>query len=249
MGMTPADVLADIDGWEGARVSVLSGGLSNHTWLVEKDGDRAVLKIDDQPRGAPYNTRRNEADIQSQACESGLANRVLYVHETVYLSEYVEGEVWSPDNLKDDAHLQQLAVALRKLHALPLTGRRFDAVGAARDYAQHARDADKRKVRECLGIIESAPRPQELCLCHNDLVAENIISTPQVRFLDWEYACDNDPLFDLATVAAHHALAWAQRRVLLDAYVGGDASQWHEPFAQQVELYEALLYLWQHSRP
>lgn len=248
MGMTPADVLAGIKGWAGARVSVLSGGLSNHTWLVEKDGEKAVLKIDDQPRGAPYNARRNEADIQSRACESGLANRVLYVDETVYLSEYVEGEVWSRDYLNDDAHLRQLAIALRKLHALPLTGRQFDAVGAARDYARRATDADEHKVRKCLGMIESAPRPQDLSLCHNDLVAENIISTPEVRFLDWEYACDNDPLFDLATVAAHHALTQAQRRVLLDAYVGGDASQWHEPFAQQAEIYEALLYLWQHSR-
>ncbi len=164
------------------------------------------------------------------------------------MSEYVEGEVWSPVYLNDDTHLRQLAVALRKLHALPLTGRQFDAIGAARDYAQQARDADERKVRECLGMIESAPRPQDLGLCHNDLVAENIISTPEVRFLDWEYACDNDPLFDLATVAAHHALTQAQRRVLLDAYVGGDASQWQEPLAQQAEIYEALLYLWQHSR-
>ena len=178
MGMTPADVLAGIDGWAGASVSVLSGGLSNHTWLVEKDGRTAVLKIDDEPRGA----------------------------------------------------------------------RTFDAAGAARDYARQIEEADERKVRECLDTIESAPRPLNLHLCHNDLVAENIISTPEIRFLDWEYASDNDPLFDLATVAAHHGLSPAQRSVLLDAYFGGDASQWHEPFAQQAEIYEALLYLWRHSR-
>ena len=248
MGMTPADVLAGIDGWAGASVSVLSGGLSNHTWLVEKDGRTAVLKIDDEPRGAPYNTRRNEAEIQSLACASGLANRVLHVDETVYMTEYVEGEVWSPDYLGDNAHLAQLAFALRGLHALPLTGRAFDAAGAARDYARQIEEADERKVRECLDTIESAPRPLNLHLCHNDLVAENIISTPEIRFLDWEYASDNDPLFDLATVAAHHGLSPAQRSVLLDAYFGGDASQWHEPFAQQAEIYEALLYLWRHSR-
>jgi thiamine kinase-like enzyme len=248
MGMTPGDVLARIEGWAGARVTVLDGGLSNHTWLVELDDRSAVLKIDDQPRREPYNTRRREAEIQSRAFEAGLANRVLYADQTVYLTEFVEGTVWSPACLHDSGKLGQLAIALRKLHSLPLTGRVFDAAGAARDYARHLDDADERRAGECLRLIEAAPRPGKLCFCHNDLVAENIISMPEVRFLDWEYACDNDPLFDLATVAAHHDLSAEQRTVLLDAYFDGDGSRWQEPLARQAELYEALLYLWQQSR-
>ena len=249
MGVTPEDVLAGIEGWAGAEVAELDGGLSNHTWRVKKDGRSAVLKIDDQPRGEPYNTRRNEAEIQMRAFEAGLANRVLYVDETVYLAEYVEGSVWSRECLHDETNLGKLGVALRKLHALPLTGRVFNAAGAARDYARRVRDADEGRVRECLRRIEVAPRPRNLCCCHNDLVAENIISTPAVRFLDWEYACDNDPMFDLATVAAHHGLTKQQRSVLLDAYFGADGSRWHEQLALQAEFYNALLYLWLKSRP
>jgi thiamine kinase-like enzyme len=246
--MTPRDVLARVGGWAGASVSVLGGGLSNHTWLVETDGRSAVLKIDDQPRGEPYNTRRREAEIQTRAFEAGLATRVLYADETVYMSEYVEGEVWSPARLHDCHSLEQLAAALRKLHSLPLTGRVFDAAGVARKYAQQVGDADEHKVRDCLRRIDASPLPRNPCFCHNDLVAENIISAPGVRFLDWEYACDNDPLFDLATVAAHHDLSGEQRSFLLDAYIEGDSSRWQERFARQAELYEALLYLWQHSR-
>ena len=247
--MTPEQALAGIEGWAGARVAELDGGLSNRTWRVDKDGRSAVLKIDDQPRTAPFNMRRQEAEIQTRAFEAGLANRVLYVSETIYMTEYVEGTVWSPDCLDDDKNLRQLALALHRLHALPLTGRVFDAVGAAREYARNVSGADDSRVQECLQRIAAAPRPGNLCCCHNDLVVENIINAPETRFLDWEYACDNDPFFDLATVAAHHQLSQAQRSILLTAYFGKDDSRWQAQLARQAELYDALLYLWQYSRP
>jgi thiamine kinase-like enzyme len=248
MGLTPEEALAGIDGWAGATVTGLDGGFSNHTWRVDKGGRSAVLKIDDEPRRRPYNSRLREAELQSRAHAAGLATRVLYVDDTVYLSEYAEGVVWSTDCLDDVVHLEQLAIALRKLHALPLTGRVFDAVGAARDYARQIRDADEARVSDCLRKISAAPRPHNLCFCHNDLVVANIINTPETRFLDWEYACDNDPFFDLATVAAHHGLSLEQRSVLLDAYFDGDGLRWHEQLARQAEVYSALLYLWQCSR-
>ena len=83
-----------------------------------------------------------------------------------------------------------------------------------------------------------------LCCCHNDLVAENIISTPDILLLDWEYACDNDPLFDIAVVVAHHGLSAGQADVLLDAYFDGDGDSWRHQLAIQQRLYNALNCLW-----
>ncbi len=248
MGLTPRQVLSWIPGWQGAVVTELGGGLNNHTWRVDSNGRSAVLKIDERPRGEPFNTRHEEAQVQLLAAEAGLATRVLCVAETVYMTEYVAGEVWTTDSFDDAANTEQLAVALRKLHSLPLAGRAFDAAGAAHNYAQRIRDPDERKVRDCLQKIEAAPRPPELRLCHNDLVVENIINTPATLFLDWEYACDNDPLFDLATVVAHHGLSAAQRDVLLNAYFDGDGSRWREQLEQQEVVYESLLYLWERAR-
>lgn len=248
MGLTPGEALSSIPGWEGATATKLSGGLSNNTWRVDKNGRSAVLKIDDRPRGEPYNTRRQEAEIQSRACEAGLANRVLFVNEKIYLTEYVAGTVWSPQCLDNEQNIEQLARALRRLHALPLTGRVFDAAGAAREYARRIGRRDELKVRDCLQKIEAAPRPPNLCFCHNDLVVENIIDTPTTRFLDWEYACDNDPFFDLATVVAHHGLSSSQRDLLLDAYFDGSGSRWREQLDRQAQVYESLLYLWERAR-
>jgi hypothetical protein len=102
----PATILADIPGWQGASYRELPGGLTNRTLLVEKAGRRAVLKIDPAPRMPPYNPRREEALIQDRAAALGRANGVLYVHETVLLAEWSEGEVWTRAHFDEDDNLR-----------------------------------------------------------------------------------------------------------------------------------------------
>lgn len=245
---TPEEALLTVPGWERAAYCELSGGLSNRTYLVESGDAKAVLKIDDGCRSLPYNARKTEAQIQTLAADRGLAGRVLFVSDTVYMTEYLEGTIWSGECLEDNTNLDALAAGLKKLHALPLTGRTFDAIGAARDYIQQIEDADPELVGECLRKIKAGPMPHNLCCCHNDLVVANIINTPEIRFLDWEYACDNDPFFDLATVVAHHELTAEQSDYLLDAYFDGDGKRWREQLARQASVYEALLWLWDAAR-
>ena len=240
----PAAVLAGIPGWRGASYRELPGGLTNRTLLVEQAGRRAVLKIDPAPRRPPYNSRQEEALIQDRAAVLGRANRVLYVQDTVLLAEFADGEVWTRAHFDDDGNLEHLATALREVHGLPLTGRLFDLQAAARQYAGQLDAASLDEAQAHLAVVDSMSGPMNLCCCHNDLVAENIISTPQVRFLDWEYACDNDPLFDLAIVVAHHGLSDRQAGVLLDAYFDGDGDRWREQLAVQMRLYDALRWLW-----
>lgn len=240
----PREILDTIPGWRGAACSELPGGLTNETLLVEKNGRRAVLKIDPAPRKAPYNSRQEEARIQQQAAALGRANDVLYVGDTVLLAEWAEGEVWTSAHFHADDNLVRLASALKEVHGLPLTGRVFDAAAAARLYARKAAAVDAADTERQLAVVESTPLPANLRCCHNDLVAENILGTPAIRFLDWEYACDNDPLFDLAILVAHHGLSSRQAGVLLDAYFNGDGASWREKLAVQVRLYNALLWLW-----
>ena len=245
MDVNVSEVLRGIPEWKGARIERLAGGRTNHTWLLTAGDRKAVLKIDETPRSSPYNTRAQEAEVQSLAAEQDLSGRVLYVSDTVYVSEFLEGEVWTRDSLRDDANLERLGAALRRLHALPLTGRVFDALSAARTYAGRIRDPDESRVRACLQAIAAEPPGPGLSTCHNDLVVDNIVSAPDTRFLDWEYACDNDPMFDLATVVTHHGLNDAKAGVLLDAYFDGDGERHRERLARQSDVYAALLYLWE----
>ena len=246
---TPESVLAGVKGWEGADVSELSGGLTNCTWLVERDSRKAVLKIDASPRGEPFNSRPAEASIQSIAAGQGLANAVLYADEITLLTEYVEGVVWEPDCLERDDNIELVAGTLRRLHSLPLSGRSFDSIIAAKRYVAKIDNADLALVKHCTRVIETMRQPHNLCCCHNDLVAGNIITAPDMMFLDWEYACDNDPFFDLATIVEHHELSEDVSARLLDAYFDGDGQRWWPKLGEQRHLYLALYWLWLASRP
>ncbi len=242
-------VLIQVPGWQGATLRELFGGLTNRTWLVEKDGNRAVLKIDEEVRDAPHGSRVEEAAVQALAAATGLAGDVLYADDVTLMTEYVEGTVWESAALEQDDNIERVAVALRRLHALPLSGRAFSAAVAARRYAGRIEKRHEALVNRCVQVVESIPQTSDLRCCHNDLVAAKMIATPDIMFLDWEYACDNDPLFDLATVIEHHQLSDELAERLLDAYFDGNAGAWRGRLAGQQSLYRALYWLWLAARP
>lgn len=246
---SPAAVLAGIPGWERATWQPLSGGLTNEAWLVEADGRRGVLKIDTAERGTPFGDRLAEARIQTRAAAEGLASRVLFASERVYLSEYAEGTVWNPGTLARNDELRRLARALRRVHRLPRCGRAFDALAAARHYHAAIGGKDARVAAQHLDTIASTPAPEPACCCHNDVVAENIVDAGGLKLLDWEYAADNDPLFDLAIVVEHHDLSGTQARLLLDAYFDGDGAGRIDRLRELAAMYGSLCWLWEKSRP
>ena len=247
--LSPEDVLAEIPGWEGAICTELSGGLTNRTWQVTTGEKTGVLKIDDGPRESPFNTRCAEANVQNTAAKAGLAPNVILANDGLYFTEYVDGTVWARSCLDKEGNLELIAAALKRLHALPLTQRSFDAGIAAKRYVEQIAGLDADVIETCTEIIARMRLPQNLCCCHNDLVAGNLITTPDLMFLDWEYACDNDPFFDLATIVEHHELSDSQVTELLDAYLGGDGQRWREHLERQRKLYLALLCLWMGARP
>ncbi len=149
----PYSALQRLAGWEDAACELLHGGLSNRTWLLQKDNQRAVLKIDEHAREAPLNTRAQEAIIQTAAADAGLANAVLFEGDGLFLTAYAEGEVWSVASFAEDRNLELLASALRQVHALPPTGREFDAARAAQRYA-NAIEFDEGRVAHCVEIID-----------------------------------------------------------------------------------------------
>lgn len=249
MAQDPATILAGIPEWRGADIEQLCGGYNNATYRLTKGDRSAVLKLDVSPRDETLNPRVVEAQIQNMAAQAGLAPAVIFADERMYLGEYVEGTAWARGCLGKKENLERLARTLKKLHALPLTGRSFDARVAAKRYVEKISGLDASVVRQCQRIIESMRLPQNLCCCHNDLVIENILTTPGLVFIDWEYACDNDPFFDLATVIEHHELSDAQANLLLDTYFDGDGQRWRPYLEKQRKLYLALYCLWLASRP
>ncbi|MDG2108031.1 MAG: phosphotransferase family protein [Woeseiaceae bacterium] len=244
----PEEVLASIPGWSDAILSELSGGLNNRIWRVIKGSKCGVLKIDDEPRGAPFSSRHDEAHVQKMAWKEGLAPQVIFAENGFYFTEFAEGVVWTRDYLNKMGNLELVASALKRLHALPLTGRLFDASAAAKRYIDELKVLESDVAQKCFEIITKMRSPLNLCCCHNDLVVANIITSPKLMFLDWEYSSDNDPFFDLATIIEHHELSDQQVTIFLDAYMDGDGQCWRGHLDKQRRMYLALYCLWMGSR-
>lgn len=233
-----------------ARYRALGGGLSNRSWLVETEDRKLVLRLDGSRAGAPGVDRRTELAVLEQAARQGLAPNVVYADADagILIYEYLAGRCWTRADLESEANLEALARLLRRVHSLPRSGVPFDASGAAARYAGLIRGDEALAAigRRCREIVASIPPPAEAACCHNDVVAANVIATPALRLIDWEYACDNDPLFDLASLIGYHDLGAGQKGMLLRAYAGDLALR--ERLEEQLQLFDALQWLWLAAR-
>ncbi|TFG82436.1 MAG: phosphotransferase, partial [Erysipelotrichales bacterium] len=88
---------------------------------------------------------------------------------------------------------------MRRLHALNKTsGFSFDPIARFRQYASHVKKP-LYDLQFAISVLDEMERlPRHLTLCHNDWVPGNIgFSDKRDYLIDYEYAGDNDPLFDV----------------------------------------------------
>ncbi|MEM6512504.1 MAG: choline/ethanolamine kinase family protein [Pseudomonadota bacterium] len=236
-------LLERVEEWRFANIERIPQGHTESAYRLSLSGRRAFFKYEEATR-APFKIPRHlEAEIQRLAASRGLAPGVYYVDDDCMLTEYVDGRVLADSDFHDREMLVRIGLRLREVHKLPLCGLRFNAMTAATHYAMHAPDA---KIAErCLAAVASLPwESAELAFCHNDLAVGNLILDDDIHFIDWEYACDNSPLFDLATVIAHHNLDTSEARVLVEAYFGTCSEDHLARLAVYERGYHALHWLW-----
>lgn len=226
----------------------LQRGLTNFSYLVEVEGRPHVLRLDTAHAARIGLDRRLGSEIQRRAAAAGLAPRILAAEpdEGWLLYEYLEGRVLQAGDLADPATLEAIAKLLRAVHGLPASGHVLPVADAAARYAAIVQpDPDLSAfARRCVDVVSAAPPPATTACCHNDVVAANIVSNSRLRLIDWEYACDNDPLFDLASVAGFHDLDQRAVETLLAAYAGTGDGEMRERLAAQRRLFDALQWLW-----
>lgn len=252
--LTAREAIARIPGWDPNNVELeeLHGGLSNRTFKVTQQGAAFVLRLDATHTGAFRLDRRLEAVIIGNAATADLAPQVVFADPDagILLSQYLHGKIWSRQSLDDYGNLDALGQLLRRVHALPLCGVRLDVTAVAGFYAGKLprSQGSYAFAPRCEEIIAGMPVSGRICCCHNDVIAQNIIASSHLKLLDWEYACDNDPLFDLASVIGYHDLPAALADALLDAYSGGADGELRERLGEQVRIYDAIHWLWLANR-
>ena len=82
-------------------------------------------------------------------------------------------------------------------------------------------------------------------VCHNDLSPDNILLAPELKIIDWEYACVSDPAFELAVICENFNLNQSQQRGLILNYSQNSAFQLDcEKLNEMKQLYRILAEFW-----
>lgn len=252
--LDPAEALRLVPGWDATDclIEELKGGLTNRVYRIGRGGEVFVLRLDDEQTHTFGLNRSRELGILRNASAAGLAPDIFYAdaERGILLSRYIDGRVWTADDLASRENIEALAEVLRLVHALPSSGERFDPFAVAGGYLGKLESRPDLHAfgERCKAIVESIGKIIFCCCCHNDVVAANVVASPNLMLLDWEYACDNDPMFDLASLIVYHELDESTANGLLNAYAGGEASELRERLAVQMRVYGAILWLWLATR-
>ena len=97
--------------------------------------------------------------------------------------------------------------------------------------------------RRLAQAYEAAFKPT--ALCHNDLVAANILDDGRLWLVDFEYAVRADPILDLAGLAGLNGFGPSHCHRLLDAYFGpGRAPISLAQLEQTIRLVRLMAFFW-----
>lgn len=154
-----------------------------------------------------------------------------------------------PEALRRPENIERIAHCLRKLHAITAAIPLFTPDVYAKRYVGKAggpmslTDADRDRYAE---LLELAPMLNGLAVsvCHNDLLAENLLVDGIVRLIDFDYAVMAPPVVDLASLVVMNGLSEIEARGLIDAYYGGPAPFPAAEFARVKRLARLVAHFW-----
>ena len=216
--------------WPGlhATVTTLGGGITNHNFRVEVEGESFVLRMGGASTGLLGIDRAVEREATHRAYEVGIAPHVVGFAEPEgwLVTQFVHGRAISSDEMRRPRTIARVAAALHRFHeAAPIAGR-FDSFEVVEAYRQEAEahgvtipDAYQRAL-ETSHRIRDIRGSQPLVPCHNDLLNANFLNDGQIKIVDWEYAGMGDRFFDLANLSVNNEFGPDEDRVLLAAYFG-----------------------------
>ena len=219
----------------GAITAERLGGLTNRNYKVTSPLGSFVLRLAGEGTSA-YIDRAVEAYNARIAAAAGVNAEVLYfdVGDGTMLCRFVEGAVtMDAARFEDLGAVARAGVAFRRLHDCGTPFRsRFDLFAKLDEYlgvigrlgapVPEGYDAVKAEAEAVRAALAGHALP--LAPCHCDPLAENFLDTGErITIVDYEYAGNNDPMWDLGDLSVEAAFDEAQDRALLEAYFGGPA--------------------------
>ncbi len=264
MSISKAELIpADWHLWASTQPTIvkpLLGGLTNKSYLIRANNELLVLRKNSPISEALNLNRSAEAQALAHADQAGLCAPLVYYdpQQNYMVSRYLSDTTWS---VNSDASLARLAQLLRRIHQLPSISTALN-IDDKMTYYWQAIDTHLEFAKELQSLnaaihahIESAKALNKgYVLCHNDLLASNLIINEEGRLygIDWEYAAMSDPFYELAVIIEGNALNIQQQELLLTSYAAQVPSRqdWQRLHHWQI-IYRYLCLLWygvQYSR-
>ena len=216
--------------WSGeVAPEVLSGGLTNHNFVVADRGERFVVRIaDDIPLHGIM--RFNEVASSRAAHAAGVSPEIVHAEPGALVMRFIEGVTYGEAEVRRALGAGRIVPILKRVHhEIPnhFEGPAliFWVFQVVRGYAKTLRAGGSRmtgalpRYLEINAELEAALGPVEIVFGHNDLLAANFIDDgTRLWLIDWDYGGFNSPLFDLANLASNNSFTAADADRLLEDY-------------------------------
>ena len=213
------------------------GGLTNRNYRIDCDQGSYVLRLAGEGT-SEYIDRKTELHNANIASEAGVNAEIVYfdVDSGTMISRYIEGAITLDiPGFRNPEVLKRTGQAFRALHncGQNFIGQfeLFDQIDQYLSvlkelnaelpdgYSEVQRDAER--VRDALSKFQLPNAP-----CHCDPMVENCIDNGQKVFIiDFEYAGNNDPMWDLGDLSVEGDFSGDQDHALLSAYFGHEPTQ------------------------
>jgi thiamine kinase-like enzyme len=213
------------------RLEDLAGGLTNRNVKITTPTGVYVARCCDTSSNLLGIDRDNEYFNSRAAEQAGVGAPVIDYRPDlgILLIGYLEGTTLSNADFARPGVIAKVATGCRTLHRGPRFRNDFDMFAIQPEYLKIVTDngfripadyhdfADRfERARRVLAATDQTTVP-----CNNDLLAANFVEDgDKVWLIDYEYAGNNDPCFELGNTSCECRLSSDQREELVTAYYG-----------------------------
>ena len=144
---------------------------------------------------------------------------------------------YSVENSKhNQVFLEIFGKTLSKLHSLNYSDQDVDTFeGKVEGYRKILSKVATTEIQESFALFDKLyKKPSKFVFCHNDLNTSNIFFNKQMKFIDWEYAGLNMPIYEIASIKKSFNFSSDQLNIFLKAY-GQDFN------SNEIEEFEVLV--------
>ncbi|WP_457589976.1 phosphotransferase [Jiella marina] len=229
-------VIAATPAWRGrtCRFEPVGGGISNANWRVFVDGIPGSFFVKIPGRGTEMFIDRKTALEASRLAESiGIGPKVHPFPSTsgVEIAEFVEGRrTASNRDFLRAAPRRSVIEAYRTLHAAPQLGLTKTVFDMIEEHRAQIQELGAMVPKEGLPLLAEYERARaaieasglDLVPCFNDPMPGNFLfdEDDQLVLIDYEYASNNDRIYDLAAWSVEMFFDDATDHEIVESYFG-----------------------------